>query len=238
MKEADEAEGRICSRCIENKYLKKMIQDEGKANRCSECKQRRPHTVTIERFGAAILPVLKNCLYRGDEIPFFSSDSSSPEWQQEGEELVDHIPSFLGQDLEINQEIADAVIAAEVVNEAEGETAFFDEGVHYIKGSSASERLSWNWESIEEELKHRRRFFNTEAKTFFDTIFAEIDTLNSHTSNSAKTRRVIRKLPKGSALFRARVCSDSNPPKLFKTDPLEIRWTSSKGYGHGRPHER
>ena len=97
--------GRVCSRCIKNKYLKRRISEQGESGSCSECKRRRASTVTIDEFGRWLEPILRNCLWPGDHIPFFSSDDDFPDYQQEGEELEEHIPVILGQTLEINEDI-------------------------------------------------------------------------------------------------------------------------------------
>jgi hypothetical protein len=144
---------RICSKCIQNKHLKRRISEQGEAGRCSECKRRRHATVTIDEFGGWLESVLRNCLSPGEQIPYFRPDDDSPDYHQEGEELEEHVPVILGQTLEINEEIAKAVMDAEVVNEREGNFPFFGDGACYVRQLASTQRLESSWERIEEELK-------------------------------------------------------------------------------------
>lgn len=212
-------DGRICSTCIENKHLKWRISEEGEPGRCSECHRRRKSTVTIEDFGKWLEPVLANILEPGDEIPFFHSDDDSPEYQQQGDELEDHIQEVLGQSLEINEEIARAVKDAEVVDYREGGPPLFDDGVCYVRRLASTRRLDSEWERIEEELKYRKRFFNTEAKSFFDAIFSDIDTIKARNKNTKNLSSVIRTLKAGSTIFRARICADDQVKDSIRAAP-------------------
>jgi hypothetical protein len=212
-------DGRICSACIENKHLKRRISDEGEPGRCSECNRRRKSTVGIMDFGKWLEPVLANCLCPGDEMPFFHSDDDSPDYQQEGEELEEHIPEILGQTMEINEEIARAVRDAEIVDYREGGTPLFDDGVCYVRRLASTRRLDSLWERIEEELKYRKRFFNTEAKSFFDAIFFDIDTSKAHSKQTGKLSSVIRILRTGSTIFRARICTDNHVKDTIQAGP-------------------
>jgi len=211
-------EGRICSRCIENKYLKRRISEQGDTGCCSECKRRRTSTVTIDEFGRWLEPVLRNCLWPGDHIPFFRSDDDSPDYQQEGEELEEHIPVILGQALEINEDIANAVMDAEVIDEREGGAALFDEGVCYVRKLASTRRLESLWERIEDELKYRKRFFNADAKSFFDDVFSDIETVRARDRKGKTLHHVVRVLRKGSRIFRARVCDNAGMEKIMRAE--------------------
>jgi len=213
--------GRICSRCIENKYLKRRISEQGEAGRCSECKHRRASTVTIDEFGGWLEPVLRNCLWPGDHIPFFRSDDDSPDYQQEGEELEEHISVILGQILEINEDIANAVMDAEVIDDKGGGAPLFDEGVCYVMQLASTRRLESLWERIEEELKYRQRFFNADAKTFFEGIFSDIETVKARNKKTKKLHHVVRVLRKGSRIFRARVCSNAGIEDTMRAEPWQ-----------------
>jgi hypothetical protein len=107
---------------------------------------------------------------------------------------------------------------AEVIDEREGESRLFDEGVCYVRQLTSTRKLESLWERIEEELKYRKRFFNAEAKSFFDGIFSDIETVRARDKKGKTLHHAVRVLRKGSRIFRARVCHNAGMEKSIRAE--------------------
>ncbi|MEB0147032.1 RES family NAD+ phosphorylase [Pseudomonas sp. CCC2.2] len=125
-------------------------------------------------------------------------------------------------------------IAQEMVNPQADEEDFYWPGQEYCVAPSpfeSEEHERWwvvgEWNNIAHELNHDRRFFNDNARLFFDSLIYEA--LNAEYAECPGTPAVIKLLPSGTSFYRARIAKDEaearhfikNPPDELGAAPIE-----------------
>lgn len=100
-----------------------------------------------------------------------------------------------------------------------GDHAFFEECCSYVPKRVSAHEVLDEWQSVQDELRHSRRFFSETAKSFFASIFNEIDTLRAPSKGESGPVQVVRLLPAGSEIYRARTCNSSTTLKDIHSDP-------------------
>jgi hypothetical protein len=152
-------------------------------------------------------------------MPVFDSDSDRPSWSQEGKELAEVVEELIGQPLDFEAEIASYLCRNERVDIADGECAFFDDTQKYVRAQTYANRWESRWDSVLQTLKHEQRFFNKSAKQFFSDLFSDIDTLRVWNEESKCPQSVIRILPIGTELYRARKCDPNSVVCKIQNNP-------------------
>jgi hypothetical protein len=77
------------------------------------------------------------------------------------------------------------------------------------------------WRRVLHELKHKKRFFSSAARKLFDELFDDVDALEYLPGNAKQAERVAYDLPKGTVLFRARVCRSISEFGRMYRNPYE-----------------
>lgn len=75
-----------------------------------------------------------------------------------------------------------------------------------------------DWNNIAYELSHERRFFSDKARNFFKSLIHEA--LSAENPDYPGTPAVIKTLPSGTSLYRARIAADPTEAQQFKNNPL------------------
>lgn len=216
----------ICFVCIEDSYLKEIIRTEGIPLRCSVCNGNSNNAFTVEDLGKLMEPIMREYFSLGKSIRKFDEDSDW--WEQDGEPISWIVQEVLGQDLDFENEIVDAVIDAENCWPPDGDEAFWDETSLYVQKRIKPHRYIVEWERVLDELKHRRRFFSSAARNLFDELFEGIEDLKAQDANSLQP--VIRELPAGSELFRARICKSKSMLQNICKNPFDYIGPPQNGY--------
>src|SRR5947209_673752 len=100
----------ICSRCVEDSYLKRLISSSGEPGRCSVCHTERKRTFSAEQMAGRLAGALMHLYTPGEQIPYSVPESDSPDWRQEGKSLDMVVQDLIGQYLGFEDEIVDALI--------------------------------------------------------------------------------------------------------------------------------
>ncbi len=149
----------VCWRCVEDDYLKEIIQDKGELRSCSVCKQRRK-AFTADELGEELGPLIREHFAPGEQVlQMGGPEDDNGWWEQEGDTLSTVVQEVLGQSFDFNDEIVKAVIDSESVREQDGEIAFFDDTANYVERQAYPYRYFQEWDRVLHELKHERRFF-------------------------------------------------------------------------------
>ena len=127
---------------------------------------------------------------------------------------------MIRQNLGFENEIVDALQANEKIRLQPGEEPFFLRGQKYVQNTWRTPEYDARWDSLLEQLKHRRRFFNGSAKELFADLFAGVERRTCRTRKE-EDRNVVWNLPQGSVLYRARICKSSNDLKDALFDPFK-----------------
>lgn len=217
----------ICCNCVKDFYLKKIIEDEGEPLECSECGQEENNAITVEYLGNLMEPILREHFVLGPTVRKFGADDKDW-WEQEGESMEWIIQEVLGQDFGFVDEIVDAVINAEDVYPGDGDDPFWDDTSLYVESRVQVGHYYDRWRYTLAELKHNRRFFSPAAQVLFGNLFRGVEDLKAWTGN--KKLPVVRTLPSGAQLYRARICNSramlseiyANPLKHIGPPPREL----------------
>lgn len=208
----------ICYECVEDFYLKKVIQDEGEPIECSVCGEAENNAITVEDLGKLMEPIMRKHFVHGRSIKQFG-DNDKEWWEQRGDPISYCVQEVLGQYFEFEDEIVDAVIAADDYWPGDGGEAYWDDTSMYESSRIQLEHYFAEWEYTLVELKHGRRFFSPAAQTLFTRLFDGVECLK--TRSGRKFLPVVRTLPTGTKLFRARVCNSRTELKEILADPLK-----------------
>lgn len=125
----------------------------------------------------------------------------------------------LGQYFDFEDEIVDAVIEAEDVSPHDGHEAFWDITSRYVENRVQPWHYLDEWQYTPDELKHSRRFFSPAAQILFSKLFDGIEDLKGW--NGRTSQAVVRQLPTGTKLFRARICTSRLMLKDIYADPFK-----------------
>jgi hypothetical protein len=122
--------------------------------------------------------------------------------------------------LRCNHEAICKAVASFLVDPNAKEEDFYWPGQEYCAipspHDSAEEEREWvidAWNHIAHQLTHRQRFFNDKVRDFFEELFAEA--LDAHVDENPDVRPVIRIVPGGTDLFRARVAGSEAKVKVY-----------------------
>jgi hypothetical protein len=143
-----------------------------------------------------------------------------PDWEQEGEDIDFVVQEILGQYFDFNDQIIDAVIAAEHFDWRDGDMRFLDQGANYVSIPATGADLQFRWGFIQNELSTTRRFFNSSAKAFFDELFQDVDGILSK-AGAREDRGVVTDVPSGTTVYRGRIC-EGNLSLIFKNPLKEV----------------
>lgn len=209
----------VCWRCIKDEHLKKKIQEDGTPEECSLCGRSDENAFGPDQLAELLDPLMREHFAPGQELRTFGEDDSEG-WEQEGSPLSDHLHAVIGQYLDFEDEIVDALEVNEDVRPQDGDVAFFDRSQNYVDVPVSPYRYVELWNHVLDELKHRRRFFSGSAKTFYEDLFAGVENRESDTSDGDK-EKVVWEFPAGSELFRARTCSSAAAVKEVFSDPFK-----------------
>jgi hypothetical protein len=167
------------SPCVEDEYLKKIVQEKGELQLCSECGTDTRKAFTAEDLAEVLDPILQEHYAQGEEVKRFGPDDEEW-WEQEGDPLSHIVQEPLGQYFSFNDEIVDALIENDDALPQDGEEPFFSNDINYVSTGLRPYRLRGWWDVT-----------------------------------------VVRELPEGSELFRARICDSNEKLKNAITDPLK-----------------
>lgn len=219
----------ICFACIEDSYLKEIIKTEGTPLKCSVCDEDGNNAITVKDLGKLMEPIMREHFSLGESIRMFGEEEDW--WEQDGEPISSIVQELLGQYFDFEDEIVDAVIEAEDCWPPDGDEAFWDETSLYVQKRIKPHRYNAEWESALYELKHTRRFFSSAARNLFDELFDGIEDLKIQDADSLLP--IIRNLPAGSKLFRARIFKSKSMLKDIHRNPFDH--VGPPPSGHAQP---
>lgn len=209
----------VCWLCIEDEYLKSIIKERGEVAECSLCSRSDESVFTPDDFSEILDPLMREHFAQGPEVKKFGEEDSEW-WEQEGDPLSHHLQEVIGQYLGFEDEIIEALEANEDVRPQDGEEAFFDSAQEYVPVPVRPYRYLEEWTFALNELKHRRRFFNTAAKALFSELFSGVETRHAW-NKSGGNEDVVIEFPQAAELYRARICASVTIIKEAFSDPFK-----------------
>ena len=208
----------ICHKCIVDVELKKIIRKES-IEECASCGSERENAIEARKLGKIIEPTLRRLYSLGEEQPMYLRRGTYCE--RHGETLSEILQDVLGQWVECIDEIAGGVIEADAYWPPDGEGPFWSDDALYERVFHIGQGKVWSWETTLAELKHSRRFFSPSAYSLFSELFDDLGALRVSTGKN-RSRPVVKMLPVGSLLYRARSCGMASEMNMVWKDPLKF----------------
>ncbi len=202
----------VCQDCIGDSILK---QKASKTNLCRErtcacCGQTVRHALTPKYIAGQLKDVLPK---------FYELDVGL----YPGYELS--LKTIIGQAILCENDAIQSSIARYLIVEDAHDEDFYWEGQEYKHKSSpfdSEEHQRWyvgsRWEQIAHDLTHGQRYFNNHAKALFEDLITEA--LSAQSQDGLQNCPVIKYLPEGASLFRARLVNSRDLIKSIQQDPL------------------
>lgn len=216
---ASSMERAVCYSCIEDPYLREIIKAEGEMLQCSACGESDRQAITVQRLGEIMEPIMREHFQLGPDVKQFGENDS--EWrEQEGDDISYVVQEVLGQYFDFEDDIVDAVINAEDCWPPDGDECFWDKLTLYVPTRVRTGHYFAEWHNTLAELKHGRRFFSPAARSLFGKLFQGIDELRVR--RKVRFLPVVRVLPKGTNIFRARICTSRSQIKDIYADPMRL----------------
>lgn len=201
----------ICSRCVKPEQLKKFIDGRGLLDYCQYCETTGTAVEPEVLFDHIIELVDKNIateedltgyelglIYEAgsDDVAVQTVDIVLSEWFDLGDEpyfddLLAHVPGPYLKD------------------EKGHDRHFFSDD-----GDLELNIYEVKWEEFIQGIRHTHRFFNPNAKDFLDSVFSLLST-----DNGELKPEVVRIIPKGEELYRARTVADHKTATKIQDSP-------------------
>ncbi|XYJ11393.1 RES family NAD+ phosphorylase [Telluria sp. B2] len=211
----------ICSTCIPNKHLSRVVYIEGSEGHCSNCNRQKPKGFEIERLAALIAPIISQHFWTSDDIYRPTRDEREAE-PTTVFDLGEIVMGLMNADIDFRDELVDAIVEGEDCDIRNGEIPFFEHGGAYaqIPEDDPIDYFTPRWKYIVEELKHNRRFFSESVREFFDGIFNGVDDIMAVETSPVSIRKVVRNEPEGFTVYRGRII-DSNEIEKVQSNPFK-----------------
>lgn len=220
----------VCWGCVGDSILSRRLKSLGEVEKCSFCNMRRK-CCSLEWLAEEVRSILSWLIKPGERYPIFDEDDRISHENQVGDPLQFWIGAVLGLDddsLPIVGAVSDELQPSHRDISQGGESQFPPES-NYVERRYRPASVERRWKQFKTEIMHGRRFFNTEAKSFLDWLFAGAEEFGSY-SHSADLESVIRTIPANSTIYRARRCDNWSavdkvllkPDKELKAPPPEF----------------
>jgi hypothetical protein len=235
--EADERgwnkpDGYVCSDCVEDEFLKDIIRENACQRECDYCGRRtRSHSAAPV---SELMEAISDTVYHFYNDP---SDAGMPYESREGGWLIEPIDTreMLESLLECNDQFFDDIASA-FVCEGWVETA---SGTW--TGSHPHELMSYSWDSFVDTVKHKSRYFFQQSLIDLAEDDEQPYWQQEQQYNTAyflpmleeliKKQSLLRSLPSGIPLFRARLKEEG---KNFDLNSKELGAPPSERAKAGR----
>lgn len=181
----------ICSGCVDDSFLKNEIATTGSKGKCHYC-GKIGKCFSIEEMSERVENAFAEHFQRTSdqpdslEITMLSDKESDYDWERHGEEVIyaimnaAEIPEEAASDIQHVLEDRFSDFDAAKVGE---ETEFASDSYYEEKGTDVA---LWQdeWHSFERSLKTEARFFSRTSAEFLNTIFKEIDGMQTRDGRS------------------------------------------------------
>ena len=241
---ADDDSETICADCTGEPFLREIIRSGGVAGTCHYCGGDSP-AIALEELADRIEAAFESHYRRTSDQPTAMESSmladreSSYEWERRGDEVIFAIADAASIDEAVAADVQEILEQRHSDFEAAkmGEECEFADDSYYDRKGPDDIEFQLDWRRFERRLKTEARFFDKEAKTIFDKVFAG---LSSHRTRGGGA--VVQEAGPGqpiAALYRGRVFHSHDKLKeALKRPDIEIGSPPSKDATAGRMNSR
>jgi len=201
----DEMQEPICFECVGDTFLKQKIIAAGITAECINCGKENS-SVELKALASEVEQILQNTVEPGEIVDIWDSERDrTSHSEQQGDPLSYFIWEILQLDNDDDPVIG--LVLDKLISYAPEDAGFFDDAL-YSRRILVPFEIELNWIEFEDELRHKRRFFNEKAKNFLEWLFEDIDSYQAW----AFGKNVVRILSPSESepIYRARDCT---PPR-------------------------
>lgn len=224
-------EAAICLECVGDESLRALLADAATEVTCSNCEEKRPG-VSLEDLAERVDPFLQKYYEPGDAIPVFGpGDDDSVEYEYEGEPLTNVLENELQIPYDVAEALANVLIANDSAWPPDGDEPFYSSDQNYVRRFVSTLAYAEQWSEFSHEIRHRRRFFDDDARTRLASILGNRD--------SARAKELpVLEIGEGTRLrsiYRARRAETDGDLRLILDNPQdELRPPSPASASAGR----
>jgi hypothetical protein len=149
----------ICIACIGDLSLRKIARLDAAQTKCSYCGKRRLGT-PMDTLAKIVDEPLRTYCRIGEEVPVFHGDSDSPDYEQEGDSLVDLLQMELNIEYDAAEDLAGILQESDPADPRDGEKPFYHSENNYHRRYIYASDYTEEWEAFSHRVKHQRRFFD------------------------------------------------------------------------------
>ncbi len=213
--------GNVCHRCVRDTYLANELLDRGELRTCSYCFELR-NTFQLDELASRIHEVIDRHFQLTPNEPVepeeFMDIALGRDWERSGISPNDLVAEVAG----VDQEIADDVV--KLLSDAHGwrlarrggEDPYHYEARHEELGPETG--TYWSiWERVPNSIRHRARYFNTDAESVLSRLFSELYSLRTRAGESVV--QVIGTDFVGTFIWRARRTGSEDQLKTMLANP-------------------
>lgn len=213
----------LCFKCIEEMYLSKQVKNNGKLTHCAYCNNANIKCFSLSKIANLVNTAFEQHYDQAPEDvtnwPIERRRYIAGAWEPNGDEITDTIIDAV----KVSEEIAidiQSILEEKHHNvstlEADEQSKYRKESIYDIKKPDDTE---WQekWVKLEDTLKTKNRFFNTEALSLLNSTFENLDKLK--TNDNKPIVKIIGPNTDISVLHRARVFQSHVSLKLALESP-------------------
>lgn len=208
----------ICSTCVIDSRLEKIVRSQGEVETCSGCNKKKK-SITIEKLAKIIDPIFRKYFRHGEPgMNWFAASEGRDPYQQDGESLRHTLQWMIGE-FRFEDILISELRKTEQQSPGDVYEPFYGDDCNYEEKTDGRYRLQYRWEQIENKIKFRQRYFDTEIKDFFKEIFQDLNKLSGFDSKEKVTSPVLQIMPIGKKIWRGRKCSSNVELKQYLAEP-------------------
>ena len=182
---------RICDGCVDEPYLKGLIQTTGKQRKCAYCKVSGP-TVTVgdlaERVDGAFDRHFRRTSTEPDGYQWMAmkDPESTYDWERDGEPVIWAIvnAAVISEKAatDVQEILSDEYSSAP--SDYTGEEEPYDSDSHYEERKVDDDTWQDEWRGFERSLKTESRYFSQTGLAHLKSVFAGLDALKTSTGQA------------------------------------------------------
>jgi hypothetical protein len=187
----------VCTACFGDEDIRVFIQSAGDSNECDFCRRksrRRPIAAPLDEVFDFILPTIEREYDRAvNTLGWDSGEGGYQGVHWDSRELLEEIGLELPND---DGQLLDILV------DCLGDEVWCKRNPYSLR---RDESLIGSWEDFCDYIKHERRYFFLRKKTKrFDSEYLAPSELLRFIGREVRDHELVRKLPKGSLIYRAR----------------------------------
>lgn len=159
----------ICLECIGDDFARAKAEKMARKLKCGLCKS-VGNAITVADLADLIENDLREYYEHGEFVPHYSFDSDKPDYEQEGESLIDILQQELEIDFDPAKELAAVLIDRDPAYPPDGDEPFFASDQNYKLRWMTSWPYSNAWGQFSQRIKHEQRFFDAEARQILEQV--------------------------------------------------------------------